>query len=112
MFADNENPIFAPWTPDREGGPPVLWEFEGYLFKHRWLEANVDFLRRALTEEGVSNVLAHADECVVGQAEHSIAAEVLGDLPLCAETLAARCNELPRLLATAQGTGTPLEWSL
>jgi hypothetical protein len=24
----------------------------------------------------------------------------------------ARCNELPRLLATAQGTGTPLEWSL
>jgi hypothetical protein len=51
MFADNENPIFAPWTPDRGGGPPVLWEFEGYLFKHRWLEANVDFLRRALTEE-------------------------------------------------------------
>jgi hypothetical protein len=112
MFADNENPIFAPWTPDRGGGPPVLWEFEGHLYKHRWLEANVDFLRRALTVEAVSNVLAHADECLVGQPEHSIAAEVLGDLPLCAETLAARCNELPRLLATAQGTGTPLEWSL
>ena len=111
MFADNENPIFAPWTPDRGGGPPVLWEFEGHLYKHRWLEANVDFLRRALTVEAVSNVLAHADECVVGQPEHSIAAEVLGDLPLCAETIAARCNELPRLLATAQGTGTPLEWS-
>jgi hypothetical protein len=63
------------------------------------------FLRRALTVEGVNNVLAHADECVVGQPEHSIAAEVLGDLPLCAETLAARCQELPRLLATAQGTG-------
>ncbi len=28
------------------------------------------------------------------------------------ETLAARCNEFPRLLATAPGTGTPLEWSL
>ena len=40
----------------------------------------------------MSNVFAHADECVVGQPEHSIAAEALGDLPLCAETLAAAMN--------------------
>jgi hypothetical protein len=41
------------------------------------------FPRRAQTVKGVSNVL------LLGQPEHSIAAEVLGDLPLCAETLAA-----------------------
>ena len=45
------------------------------------------FPSRALTVEGVSNVL------LVGQPEHSIAAEVLGDLPLCAETPAARCHD-------------------
>jgi hypothetical protein len=42
MYADGENPIFAPWTPDRGGGPPCLWGFEGHLYSHRWLEINVE----------------------------------------------------------------------
>ncbi len=112
MYLEKENPIFAPWTPDRGGGPPCLWEFEGHLYKHRWLETNVDFLGRALTVAGVSNMLARAVECLADQPEHGVAAEVLADAPLCAETLDARCNELPRLLATTRGTGTPLAWSL
>jgi len=111
MYADNENPIFAPWTREGGGGPPVLWEFEGHLYQHRWLETNVDFLRRVLTVQAVSDLLARAVERLVGQPEHSVAAEVLGDLPLCSETLDARCSELLRLLATTQGTSTPLAWS-
>jgi antitoxin (DNA-binding transcriptional repressor) of toxin-antitoxin stability system len=41
------------------------------LYKHRWLEANVDVLRRALTREGVSHVLAHADECAASVSAHN-----------------------------------------
>jgi hypothetical protein len=25
MYSENENPVFAPWTPDGGGGPPCLW---------------------------------------------------------------------------------------
>ncbi len=49
MYPENENPVFAPWTPDRGGGPPCLWEFEGHLYEHRWQEPNVNFLKRILT---------------------------------------------------------------
>jgi len=111
MYISTENPVFAPWTPNQGGGPPQLWEFAGHLYKHRWRDANVDFLRRTLTVDVVSNVLARADEFLVGQPERGKATEVLGDLPLCAETLAARCNELPRVLAATQETGAPLDWS-
>ncbi len=110
MYADNENPIFAPWTPDRGGGPPCLWGFEGHLYNHRWLQVNVDFMMRALTLRGVSDGLLRAGERLVGQPEHSIASDVIADLPLCAEMLDARCNELPRLLAMIQGGGTLLGW--
>src|SRR4029077_17656799 len=27
MYREKENLVFAPWTPDRGGGPPCLWEF-------------------------------------------------------------------------------------
>jgi hypothetical protein len=110
MYIDNENPIFAPWTPDRGGGPPCLWGFEGHLYQHRWLQANIDSLTRALTVRGVSDVLARAVERLDGQSEHSVATEVLADLPLCMEALGARCNELPQLLATTQGAGALLAW--
>lgn len=110
LYTDNENPIFAPWTPGQGGGPPCLWGFEGHLYKHRWLETNVDFLTRALTGQGVSDVLARGVQCLDGQPEHGVAAGLLADLPLCAETLDARCSELPLLLATTQGTGALLAW--
>ena len=39
------------------------------------------------------------------------AARVLADLPSRVEMLAARCQELPSLLATIQEAGGLLEWS-
>ncbi len=111
MYRENENPVFAPWTADHGGGPPCLWEFEGHLYAHRWLEPNVNALKGILTVQRVSDVLAKAVERLVGQPEYEAAGAVLQDFPLCTDTLTARCAELPQLLETTQYSTTTLAWS-
>lgn len=112
MYSEKENLVFAPWTPDRGGGPPCLWEYEGHLYAHRWQGSNVSFLKGILTVQRVRAALIHAVEALVGQPEHDTAAAVLRDLPLCTATLEARCAELPLLLETTQSSSTTLEWSV
>lgn len=111
MYEENENPVFAPWTADGGGGPPCLWEFEGHLYSHRWLQANVDFLKETVTAHKVGEVLASAVERLVGQPEYDIAATVRDDFPCCDATLKSRCIELPHLLETVQQSTTQLSWS-
>jgi hypothetical protein len=111
IYSEYENPIFAPWTPNGGGGPPCLWGFEGHLYTHRWLEPNVAFLRRVLNVGNIEAVLARATERLVDQTEHDAAWVVQADVPLCAATLGARCQELPRLLETTQVPGRSFEWS-
>lgn len=111
MYPENENPVFSPWTPDAGGGPPCLWEFEGHLYTHRWLEPNVSFLRKALNVRTVEKLLSRAIERLIDQPEHEAAAKVQADFPLCLATLEVRCAELPRLLGTRQEPGRLDEWS-
>ncbi len=110
MYPEDENPVFAPWTPDRGGGPPCLWEFGGHLYEHRWLDPNIRFLQQVLNPKEIDVALSGAIERLVGLPEQQVAAEVQSDIPLCAETLAARCTQLPRLLETKQSPGKLLEW--
>jgi hypothetical protein len=112
MYSEYENPVFAPWTPNDGGGPPCLWEFEGNLYTHRWLENNVAFLRRALSPESVLNVLqVSVDKLRLGP-EYKIARGIQEDWPLCEETVASRCEELPRMLATLSEPGKLFGWSI
>lgn len=111
MYPDNENPVFAPWTGDKGGGPPCLWEFGGHLYTNRWLEPNVEFLKRFLNPHSAISVLTKAVALLERQPEHKVAAEVSNDVPLCEETLRVRCAELPELLGTTQIPGKRLEWS-
>jgi len=112
MYAENENRVFPPWTPDHGGGPPCLWEFEGHLYAHRWQEPNVNSLKRILAVKRVGEVLAQAVERLVGQPEHDAAAPVQEDSPLCTATVEARCAELPQMLETTQYSSTMLAWSV
>jgi hypothetical protein len=111
MYSDIENPVFAAWTPDGGGGPPCLWEFAGHLYTNRWLETNVEFLRGTLTLERVTEVLVRAAGRLANNPEHDVAAEMVADLPLCADVIQARCQELPRLLETTQEPAKGFEWS-
>jgi len=112
MYPSEANPVFAPWTRDEGGGPPCLWEFEGHLYSHRWLAPNVEFLRRTLNAPAVTKVLSRAAQALNGEPEHELAARMLTTIPERTETLAARCIELPSLLATTQEADGLLEWSV
>jgi hypothetical protein len=111
MYRENENVVFQPWTPDCGGGPPCLWEFEGHLYSHCWLQANVNFLKEMLTVQRVGEVLERAVERLVGQPEYESASTVRDDFPLCDAILKARCAELPQLLATVQQSIREFSWS-
>lgn len=112
IYPDKENPVFAPWTSNQGGGPPCLWEFEGNLYSHRWREPNVDFVRGTLTVSTVTDVLNRAVETLKSKPEHGVAARILAEFPTRTELLAARCTELPRLLATRQEPSPVLQWSV
>jgi len=111
MYPLGENPVFAPWTREAGGGPPCLWEFAGHLYAHRWREENIRFLRETLHPSGASEALCQAVDRLVNEPEYPIAAEVQADLPLCADTLTARCAELPHLLEITHESGRIFEWS-
>jgi hypothetical protein len=112
MYAAYENPVFAPWTPDKGGGPPCPWGLAGHLYEHRWLDPNTRFLRRVLNPQRVNEVVSSAVQRLEGQPEQEMAKAILADIPLCAETLAARCIQLPVLLETPRQPATDLEWTL
>ena len=103
--------MFAPWTPNGGGGPPCLWEFEGHLYSHRWLEPNVAFLNRVLGVRGVSKITNRAVDRLVGQLEHDVAVQIQTDLPLLTAALQARCAELPQLLESTREPGRTHAWS-
>jgi len=111
MYSKDENPVFAPWTGEAGGGPPCLWEFAGHLYTNRWQEENVRFLRQTLHPQSASEVLGNAVTRLVNEREYPAAAEIQSDLPLCVDTLAARCAELPNLLEGTEGSRKMFEWS-
>jgi hypothetical protein len=109
IYPEEWNPVFSPWTSDRGGGPPLLWEFEGFLYEHRWLDNNLEYLRRVLTPANVTELVSRAVERLEGQHGHDIASRILSELPRFSETLKDRCAELPRLLEMRGER--PLSWT-
>ena len=91
IYPENENPVFAPWTPNNVGGPPCLWEFEGRLYTHRWLEPNIAFLKKALNVPRVTEDFSRAVDRLVDHSEHEVAARIREDLSLLTDPLQARC---------------------
>jgi hypothetical protein len=111
MYSERENPVFAPWTPDAGGGPPCLWDFEGHLYTHKWLQPNADFLKRNLSVHSVRDLLVRAVNDLAGHAEFDTAAAIQEDFPLCTETVETRCAELPIFLGTVQQSTSDFSWS-
>jgi hypothetical protein len=111
MYPANENPVFAPWTPDGGGGPACLWEYAGAIYNRSLLEVNIAFLTSVLNPQRVKEVLTRAVERLAGEPGHEIAAGIQPDFELCRETVTARCAELPKILALSSDADRPLEWA-
>ncbi len=111
MYPENENPVFAPWTPDSGGGPPCLWDFEGHLYEHCWQSPNIQFLKQTLNVPTLSNVLGRCAQRLADQRENVGALQVQADLPLLVDAVESRCTELPQLLETIQIPTGSHHWS-
>ena len=53
VYPKNSNPVFAPHSRERGGGPPCLWEFDGYSNESNWKIQNVEFLQKLLRDPNV-----------------------------------------------------------
>jgi hypothetical protein len=114
VYPKNVNPVFAPYTREKGGGPPCLWEFDGYSNDRSWKIQNVEFLQRLFGDPKV--VISVIQQAVNRLSQHSgflTAQQLLADsqwpsanlkLRGPAETLAERLLALSEILAEPRNT--------
>lgn len=114
MYRDDENPVFTPWTPDKGGGPPELWENDSLSSDYGWRQENASFLAETLTLDIVERKLKAAASQVSSE-NLSISAKMLQDWDNRRDLAASRIAELPQLVAqhlhllrNGPSKGTPL----
>jgi hypothetical protein len=98
LYEADKNPVFAPWTRDKGGGPPSLWDCGCLMFDVGWREENLHFLRQTLSVEYIRQRLTAAQGMIKSAAANSIASQLLAELPVQATLLSIRIEQLPRLL--------------
>ena len=100
MYQNDENPVFAPWTPDKGGGPPELWESDTLSSEYGWRRENASFLAETLTLDFVKRKLKEA-ALQNGGENMSISKKMLQDWDKCRDLTDSRIAELPQLVAQA-----------
>ncbi len=53
LIYEDSNPIFAPWTCDKGGGPPEICEYDSVGFDESWKPENLAYLSSALGSEAI-----------------------------------------------------------
>lgn len=102
MYAEAENPVFAPWSPERGGGPPLLWEEDGFAYEACWLPENVDSLRIALTTEHARQALLTASARLEGKYDSGVPQQMVGDFEAARPRLEQRIDELLQRLSSPE----------
>jgi hypothetical protein len=114
VYPKNVNPVFAPYTREKGGGPPCQWGFDGYSNDRSWKIQNVEFLQRLFGDPKV--VISVIQQAVNRLSQHSgflTAQQLLADsqwpsanlkLRGPAETLAERLLALSEILAEPRNT--------
>ncbi len=100
MYRDNENPVFALWTPDKGGGPPELWENDTLSSDFGWRQENASFLAETLTLDFVEQKLKEAARQICDE-DTAVSTEMLQDWNVCRAITASRVAELSQLVAQA-----------
>jgi hypothetical protein len=69
-------------------------------------------LKKKLSVHSVRDLLVRTVNGLAGHAEFDTAAAIRDDFPLCTETVAIRCAELPKFLETVQQSTSDFSWSV
>ncbi len=96
LYDDEENPVFAPWTPAGGGGPPSLWEVDGDIYDQSTHSANIEFLKTTLSVAYVQYGLTHAAERITDSGNSKVVAQMLDEFEFQRIVLEERLEKLPR----------------
>ncbi len=110
LYENDQNPIFAPWTPDSGGGPPCLWDPAGHIYKQGWRQENVAFMKAILTIDYLWDKLQHAAQRLQGVVASEVPLQMIGDFEAQKALLEIRLEVFPSLLLTASTAN--FDWTL
>ena len=110
LFYEDSNPIFAPWTCDKGGGPPELWGYDSVGFGESWKEENLVFLSSSLTSDSIRVWLEGTLKRHSGRQAAEVAKIFLRHLDACASDVDERIHLLLVALRTPSDVGI-VTWS-
>ena len=111
IYDETANPVFDAWTREHGGGPPCLWHYRGHVLEERWRDPNLEMLERTLTPDGVRDVLDRSVARLTGHPLHDKVASIRFRLDARTETLANRCADVRRFLATPNEAEYSFQWT-
>ena len=111
IYDETANPVFDAWTREHGGGPPCLWHYRGHVLEERWRDPNLEMLERTLTPNGVRDVLDRSVARLTGHPLHDKVASIRFRLDARTETLANRCADVRRFLATPNEAEYSFQWT-
>lgn len=95
MYPVERNPVFKPWTPDKGGGAPTLWDEAHSNYGDAFLPSNVEFLRTELTSTAFAEVVRRGADRLRDSADFDVARVLLEDLDACRPRFERRVSVLP-----------------
>lgn len=98
MYEENQNPIFATWTHENGGGPPELWETDGWIYDRGWKSENILFLSSTLTVKYIELKINEANNKLHGKINSDVPERMVSDFNKQKDLLASRIAQLPSLL--------------
>ena len=111
IYDETANPVFDAWTREHGGGPPNLWHYRGHVLEECWRAPNLEMLERVLTPDGVRHALDRAVAHLAGHPLHDKVASIRFRLDARTQTLANRCADVRRFLATPNEAEYSFQWS-
>ena len=111
IYDETANPVFDAWTREHGGGPPCLWHYRGHVLEERWRDPNLEMLERTLTPDGVRDLLDRSVARLAGHPLHDKVASIRFRLDARTETLANRCADVRRFLATPNEAEYSFQWT-
>ncbi|MCP4643191.1 MAG: hypothetical protein GY851_22275 [bacterium] len=103
MYPDEKNPIFSPWTAEIGGGPPRLWETDGFIHDQSWLPENVDFMRSTFTTNYIRDAVLAATGVLRGEINSPVPQKMVSDFDDVVTFVELRLEELAQNLSLPFG---------
>ena len=111
IYDETANPVFDAWTREHGGGPPCLWHYRGHVLEECWREPNLEMLEVMLTPDGIRGLLDRAVARLQGHPLHDKVATIRFKLDSRTQTLASRCADVRRFLATPNEAEYSFQWT-